>query len=327
MESLIDHSLYPAESKTTREGLASFVSFFQACNETYGAVCERVSHVAEVAASAPTKEAHAAVKAFRKADREACSTAASFLSGSEGVAHVEVAAAAARSSQCRVEAVLALNEVDSFMRLDLMEAMTTVGFAQVNLVRGTLDAKAEQAGVLVKAAASAIREDRDEAAQRQARLLTESAAVSTPPHEPGEREGPLFLRSERRMLKDWKRRWCTLRHGTIAFQADDGSEPLGRLDLLLCSVKLLTSDEAPGSRANVIELTSRTEPSLYMQAETATEAQEWIADLRESTARRLNAQLPETTFFTDVTKSNPTCADCGAPKPVWTSLNNCVVVC
>ncbi|XP_059502842.1 arf-GAP with Rho-GAP domain, ANK repeat and PH domain-containing protein 1 isoform X2 [Stegostoma tigrinum] len=60
-------------------------------------------------------------------------------------------------------------------------------------------------------------------------------------------------------------------------------------------------------------------------AETDYEKEEWVEALRESIADALsNYEVAEQIWAVE---SNMLCADCGAPKPEWASINLCLVVC
>ncbi|XP_048453815.1 arf-GAP with Rho-GAP domain, ANK repeat and PH domain-containing protein 1-like [Rhincodon typus] len=65
--------------------------------------------------------------------------------------------------------------------------------------------------------------------------------------------------------------------------------------------------------------------SLSFIAETDNEKEEWVEALRDSIAEALsNYEVAEQIWAVE---SNMRCADCGAPKPEWASINLCLVVC
>eukprot|EP01104_Vermistella_antarctica_P017040 TRINITY_DN595_c0_g4_i1.p1 TRINITY_DN595_c0_g4~~TRINITY_DN595_c0_g4_i1.p1 ORF type:complete len:1318 (+),score=282.36 TRINITY_DN595_c0_g4_i1:226-4179(+) len=162
-----------------------------------------------------------------------------------------------------------------------------------------------------------------------------------------------FLRkSGKNVLKEYKRRYCVLHQDFLYYyKTPQDPEPLGIINLLLCTVKPVASRK--GHFFEVV-IPSRV---YSFQASDSTEQFEWIGSIR-STSEKLYSDLPESERFggdgagegTDDTTDEPNvvpgqkelsaelraildvdgnraCVDCGSPDPLWASINLGLLMC
>jgi Putative GTPase activating protein for Arf/PH domain len=179
-----------------------------------------------------------------------------------------------------------------------------------------------------------------------------SASVSSIVLRPGtRRQGHLQKRGNAR-IKDWKRRWVVIRNSFLSYydhaEAEEagGDEPLGVLNLLLCSVK----ESSMAKHCFEVIMPSRT---YYFRARDHSQMQQWMNDVKLEISSALShgshaeLGLPAASSVSSAVSSraspaydfrgalvrvsalscNQTCVDCDEPHPTWASINLGVFLC
>lgn len=158
-------------------------------------------------------------------------------------------------------------------------------------------------------------------------------------------EGYLYKRSSG-VRKDWKKRWFFIRAGGLWYvRGAHDIMPELVCEMMLCNVR---AAEDPELR-HCFELRSPGHRDYVLQATSAKEQRAWVTVLKHCAESLLvgggtmqHARESGTPMGTDgsdagtvafdarlraLQEANPSCADCGAPRPDWASINLGVLIC
>merc|ERR1712000_339308 len=135
----------------------------------------------------------------------------------------------------------------------------------------------------------------------------------------------------------WTRRWLVVNKGLLFLYKDwKDMEPLKCANLLLCTVKQISSD-----RPNTLTVISP-DLSILVQASDAEDLIEWITVVEAGIGWQLTKKKTESAKQEQMTstqekftylrelRENPAnrfCADCGTPDPEWGLMNLAVLIC
>eukprot|EP01036_Dinobryon_divergens_P029471 gene29471-38575_t len=88
-----------------------------------------------------------------------------------------------------------------------------------------------------------------------------------------------WLTKQSEWLKDWRRRYFTLKGSYLFFSKGEFSAPHGMIDLSTCMT--VKSAELKAGKRNAIEVSTK-EKTFYMYADTEKEKDEWIGAIGRS---------------------------------------------
>eukprot|EP00004_Rigifila_ramosa_P019562 TRINITY_DN4997_c0_g1_i3.p1 TRINITY_DN4997_c0_g1~~TRINITY_DN4997_c0_g1_i3.p1 ORF type:complete len:352 (+),score=73.33 TRINITY_DN4997_c0_g1_i3:534-1589(+) len=114
-----------------------------------------------------------------------------------------------------------------------------------------------------------------------------------------------YLTKQGHVIKNWKRRWCVIAHGTLYYYKDkQESEPLGIINL-----SGVTIHPADSIKKGSFELRTPVGKNFVMYGDTPEETQQWVAGLRalcDSLSVRLNTRRhrQSTAYWEEIDRSS-----------------------
>ncbi|GMI16032.1 hypothetical protein TrLO_g1413 [Triparma laevis f. longispina] len=147
---------------------------------------------------------------------------------------------------------------------------------------------------------------------------------------------------------DWKRRWFLIQGGKLKYQRQEElvvtGPPVTVCDIMLCTVR---ERNKPTDSRFKFEIVSPTNRTYVLKAESVSDYNEWVGAIRAQTESLLvggaagemaNVEnrgpagvstlgVPSPEKVKEILAENSTCADCGASKPDWVSINLGICIC